>query len=135
MQEQGAGLYLIAIDGETYRGEAVLRFWSKYSEVRARFGDFPEINGLSAIPQRTGVGTLLIEAAEKVSRERGATRVGMAVSVQNKDAHRLYLRLGYLDWGDGEVVDEWTEPLTEMWRRGSTAIGATTWSRSRAVVR
>lgn len=28
-------------------------------------------------------------------------------------AHRLYARLGYQDWGGGEVVDEWIELLAE----------------------
>jgi hypothetical protein len=36
-------------------------------------------------------------------------RLALAVGVENPGARRLYLRLGYADWGHGTVVGTWVE--------------------------
>jgi hypothetical protein len=39
----------------------------------------------------------------------GHRRLAMGVGVDNPDARRLYLRLGYADWGHGTVEASWQE--------------------------
>ncbi|MEV4054697.1 GNAT family N-acetyltransferase [Amycolatopsis sp. NPDC049688] len=51
-----------------------------------------------------GVGQALVGAAERRTVERGHDRVALAVRTDNHDAARLYDRLGYRDWGHGEVT-------------------------------
>ncbi|MEY2398883.1 MAG: hypothetical protein QOJ00_2057 [Actinomycetota bacterium] len=103
-QQRGESLLLIAWEGDTIRGRlGRLYLASKYDEVRAALGVFPEINGLDAWPPGQGVGTQLIEAAEAMAVERGFDRIGIGVVVDNVAARRLYERLGYEYWG--EVVD------------------------------
>lgn len=61
--------------------------------------------------QRLGIGTFLIATAERVARERGASRVELHVEIwhdEGRGARRLYERLGYRAAGrDGpELVME-----------------------------
>jgi ribosomal protein S18 acetylase RimI-like enzyme len=51
-----------------------------------------------------GVGRALVAAVERHLRENGRERVALAVRTDNPAAARLYSRLGYRDWGHGEVV-------------------------------
>ncbi len=105
-QEAGVSILLIAWKGDEIVGRmGRLYLASKYDVVRDKLGVFPEINALDAWPTGTGVGSLLIAAAEDIARERGFDRIGIAVLVDNTAARRLYERLGYEYWG--EVLDEW----------------------------
>ena len=47
-----------------------------------------------------GIGTALILAAEKYAKEIGITKIVFHVEKENKDAYRLYLRLGYSEDAD-----------------------------------
>jgi ribosomal protein S18 acetylase RimI-like enzyme len=57
--------------------------------------------------RRRGVGTALIEAIEDEAGKRGMGSVSLEVAVENRDAIRLYERLGYLRLG-GSFVNRWT---------------------------
>ncbi|GHG01147.1 MULTISPECIES: GNAT family N-acetyltransferase [Amycolatopsis] len=54
--------------------------------------------------RRKGVGTALVEAAERRLAELGFDRVALAVRTDNDDAARLYKKLGYRDWGHEKVI-------------------------------
>lgn len=112
MQQRGAARYLLAWSGDTVVGRVTLLHASKYAGVRER-GALWEMNALEAVPQGRGVGTLLVTAAEEVARAEGPGVLGLAVEPSNAGALRLYERLGYRDWGDGMVLDEWTERGTD----------------------
>ncbi|SFW73587.1 GNAT family N-acetyltransferase [Amycolatopsis australiensis] len=51
-----------------------------------------------------GVGRALVGAVERHLAEHGHDRVALAVRTDNPAAARLYDRLGYRDWGHGDVV-------------------------------
>ena len=103
-------MFLVAWRDDVLAGRTSLTWWSKYDEVRAAFGDVPEINGLDAWPQNQGTGSLIVAECERVARvDRGAEMIGLAVELGNPNAKRLYERLGFVDWGRGEVIDEWEE--------------------------
>lgn len=106
-QERGECALLVAWHGETIHGRVRLMWRSKYDEVVKDLGEFPEINALDAWPTGEGVGSQIIEACERVSSERGFTRIGIGVEVSNVNALRLYERVGFEHWG--RVIDEWAE--------------------------
>lgn len=108
-QEAGAAVYLLAWEGRRLRGRLTLLAESKYDNVRAMLGTLPEVNALTVRPNGRGIGTRLVRAAEALAKERGADRLGIAVSVDNERAARLYRRLGFEDAGIGEVIDTWSE--------------------------
>ncbi|SDF48465.1 Acetyltransferase (GNAT) family protein [Blastococcus aurantiacus] len=109
MQERGEATYLVAWDGDLPCGRGTMFHRSKYERVRDLLGDFPELNGLEAVPRGRGIGTRLVAAAEARATTLGAARIGLAVEHGNVDARRLYERLGYVEWEHGDVVDRWFE--------------------------
>jgi RimJ/RimL family protein N-acetyltransferase len=107
-QLRGDLTLIVAWRGDEPAGFVSLLHCSKYEPVRSTLGDFPELNALEATPQNRGIGTALVRFAEDLAHLR-ADRIGIAVAPGNPGARRLYERLGYEDWGSGEVVDRWFE--------------------------
>ncbi|MEU9802732.1 GNAT family N-acetyltransferase [Streptomyces sp. NPDC051000] len=67
-------------------------------EVRERFPECPELNGLGVWPPQLrsqGIGAAIIRAAETQAHHSGHHRMGLGVDDQNHRAASLYLRLGY----------------------------------------
>jgi ribosomal protein S18 acetylase RimI-like enzyme len=60
--------------------------------------DRPWLYGGEVLPQwrNKGIGTLLWNEAERIARHRGAAQVSLDVERANKQARRLYERLGYV---------------------------------------
>jgi ribosomal protein S18 acetylase RimI-like enzyme len=54
------------------------------------------------------VGTQLLEAAERLVRERGHRRIGLAVAVENIRAWALYDRRGYREADIGDFANHWS---------------------------
>src|SRR5262245_10331077 len=92
--------------------------------------DCPDLEDLFVVPglRSAGVGSRLLEAAERLARDRGCRRIGMSVDVANVRARGLYERRGYEDAGLGTFVlrgswvdrdgaaREWAEPCTYLGR-------------------
>jgi len=100
-QQVGLWTYLIAWDDDSVPvGVCVIRWggWAE-REALAAYPDCPVITNLQVHPQRRGggVGTALIEAAEKEVNARGLHRIGVGVADDNPRAEELYARLGYAD--------------------------------------
>jgi GNAT superfamily N-acetyltransferase len=109
-QERGWCDYLLALDDRgRLVGHTVVRMYSKYERVIDSLGRFPEVNGLAAYPTGHGTGSALLDASVQVAEQRGASMIGLAVERSNVAARRLYERHGFVDWGHGEVVDDWEE--------------------------
>lgn len=109
LQIAGAATYLLAWRGHQHVGRATVYADSKYEPVRQAYPRTAEINALDADPRGQGIGTALIGAAETVAKRQGYSTIGLAVEPTNAAARRLYERLGYVPWGRGQVIDEWTE--------------------------
>lgn len=99
-QRAGESAFLIAIrDGVPVGSGEVIWGGCADANVRAECPNCPEINGLSVFPAELrgqGIGTELIVAAEERALARGFSRIGLGVALENPDAARLYLRLGYV---------------------------------------
>ncbi len=108
-QVAGQAIYLLAWRGDRYAGRGTLYPGSRYESVRQAHPETAEINALDVNPQGRGTGTALITAAEARAARAGHPSIGLAVELTNPAARRLYERLGYAPWGDGQVIDEWIE--------------------------
>jgi GNAT superfamily N-acetyltransferase len=89
-QSRGDILYLVAWEDDGGAvGHELLRW-------RGRLG-FPQVEDLFVLPARRaeGIGSLLLDAAERQTRRRGFVRIGLGVAVENDGARRLYERRGY----------------------------------------
>lgn len=109
MQDRGEATYIVAWRGDQPCGRATLFHCSKYDEVCCLLGRFPELNALEATPQGEGIGSQIIACAESVARSMDQSLIGLAVEHENVRARQLYERLGFRDWGGGDVVDRWNE--------------------------
>ena len=62
--------------------------------------------------RRRSLGTALIEAVEAIASGRDLDEVNLEVAIDNKDAIRLYERLGYRRHGN-PVLDRWEKRLAD----------------------
>ena len=94
-------MLLVAEVGGRPVGAGLLRWAPRDDAVRARFGQLPEISNLQVHPdeQGRGHGTALVGAACARAAAAGHAHVGIGVGEDNRDAARLYLRLGFADTG------------------------------------
>jgi ribosomal protein S18 acetylase RimI-like enzyme len=93
---------LTAWDEARLVGSALLRWEGPFNaEVAAALPQQVELGFLQIEPsyRGRGIGTALLRLAEQRCRERGITRLGLAVATDNDRALRLYQRLGYADTG------------------------------------
>ena len=105
-QDKNLGMLLIAWQGVHPLG--VVYLWledAEEVELRVRLPYTPILNHLEVHPDRrgTGIGTKLIEAAERRLRKLRYDQVALAVEVTNLRAARLYERLGYKEWAHSTV--------------------------------
>lgn len=100
-QQSGGSTFLVAWTEDGPAGSCEVRWTGcEAVEVRRRFPDCPEINGLQVWPaerQSRGIGTALIAEAEARARRHGRALIGLGVGDDNPRARSLYLRLGYTD--------------------------------------
>jgi len=111
VQEREEGVYLIAWHGEEPVGHFLLHWEGPGDDPTGRYPQhtpYLEAGATKPVYQRRGVGTRMIQEAERLARERSYDRIGLAVgSTDNPLAKQLYERLGYRDWGKGEFAVSW----------------------------
>jgi ribosomal protein S18 acetylase RimI-like enzyme len=109
-QEEGRVSYLVAWQGEKAVGYGLLH-WAgpRDTEIAARLPGCPEIFmlGVPEILRSQGIGSLLLTGLEEIAAERGFTRVGLGVALDNHRARRLYERAGYGRVGAPLYIDRW----------------------------
>ena len=94
-------MLFLAKDGEAVVGQLYVRLDRPEEPELARFWPHTPFLERALVAERhrsRGVGTELFAAAERWLRKRGHRSVALAVGTENKDARRLYERLGYRDW-------------------------------------
>lgn len=90
-------------------GHVMIR-WSgfRFDDLPTKFPGVPLVMRLKVWPPAywgEGIGSALMEVAERAAEERGYLRIGLGVEIDNERAVRLYKRLGYLDWGGGPLSE------------------------------
>ncbi len=112
-QEKGESEYLVAwLDDVPVGHLNLILIGSDEEYVKDRLGVLPELNAIGTYPDEMrskGIGRKLMEEAEKICRDKGFDRVGLAVDTSNNRARELYERLGYEDSGIGEFDSAWYE--------------------------
>ena len=101
-QADGRRLILVALDEGTFAGYLTVLWDSGYPPFRER--DIPEIQDLNVLPgfRRRGIGTALMDAAEKAIAERSDTAgIGVGLYTDYGSAQRMYARRGYIPDGRG----------------------------------
>ncbi|WP_103348737.1 GNAT family N-acetyltransferase [Amycolatopsis sp. CA-128772] len=106
-QRNGLGVLFFAWLGTRPAGDVYL--WLEEAEERPIRRHLPGVALLTHLQVRPdlrnlGVGAALVAAVEQYLAECGRERVALGVRTDNPAAARLYRRLGYRDWGHGEVI-------------------------------
>jgi GNAT superfamily N-acetyltransferase len=104
LQNAGKGIILVAFRKSRPVG-AVLVLWAEPAEERKLRLRLPGVPLLYHVfvkesLRRRGIGTQLLAAVHEELRAHGHRKVTLGVDAVNKDAKRLYERLGYDDWED-----------------------------------
>ncbi len=96
-------LTLALLDGEPI-GDVFLRYSpADEPEIRARLEGVPFLIHLEVAENHRGggVGSRLVQTAERRARELGYDRIALSVGIDNPRAQALYERLGYASWAMG----------------------------------
>ena len=104
-QRRGEVVYLIAWLAQRPVGHVLVKLKDAPHAPIAFWGrGGPYLEDLWVAPDRRsqGIGSRLLEEAERLAQERGFDRIGLRVVVENVRARALYARHGYLDSGLGE---------------------------------
>jgi GNAT superfamily N-acetyltransferase len=95
---------LVAERAGSFAGYLTILWQSDYPFFRSQ--NIPEIADFNVLKQyqRRGIGTLLMEAAEKVIAARSPTAgIGVGLTADYGPAQILYVRRGYLPDGNGLI--------------------------------
>ena len=99
-QRHGLGVLLVAwLDGIPV-GDIYLRLEGPDEDDLADLREVPLLTHLEVLPafRKQGIGTLLMQRAERIAWDGGCDRVALGVTEDNTDAIRLYLSRGYQLW-------------------------------------
>lgn len=103
-QRSGDLTYLVAWLDSAPIGHALARWTGARDEFTARRArGCAHIEDLFVAPEcrSRGVGSLILDRAERLAAERGFARIGLAVGIDNPRARALYERRAYADAGFG----------------------------------
>lgn len=86
---------LVAKDGDQFVGYASI-FFARFRKMKA---NAYLVLAVSANYHGQGIGTKLMQTAEKISHKQGIRRLELEVFAKNTRAHQLFKRLGYQEEG------------------------------------
>nr|BFE64906.1 hypothetical protein GCM10020063_094320 [Dactylosporangium thailandense] len=105
-QEAATGLFRVAWRRRRPVGRVFLRLDEAEEEpLRKHLPGVPVLSQLRVARayQNQGIGTQLIMNLERAAARRARTALALGVGLDNEDALRLYLRLGFREWDYGIV--------------------------------
>jgi ribosomal protein S18 acetylase RimI-like enzyme len=113
-QAAGRGILLMGYRPQDPAPLGVIHLWLDDPEEPELFSRLPDVPLLMHLRvrnnmRRQGVGSTLVREAEAELEALGRTRVALGVARRNRAAIRLYERLGYVDWGAGDLETRRTE--------------------------
>lgn len=112
-QHRGTATFLVAWEGPEPLGCGLIQWRGCVGKnARAAFPRSVEVNHLHVRPdfRGRGAGRAIVAAAEKQARETGNFEFALGVGLDNADAARLYVRLGYRRSGVIDVCSyTWTD--------------------------
>jgi len=114
-QGNGGGLLALACSRGRPVGHVYLRLAEAEEEdLRRHLPGVPVLSQLRVhrAYRNARIGTALIDHVEDAAIAAGRTHIALGVSLDNQDARRLYLRLGYLEWDHG-IVETRTVTIKE----------------------
>ena len=109
-QQRDEAVYLVAWHGDLPVGHGLVKWGgSTDDDVRSQIDGCPDVEDLFVHPdyRSKGVGRQILSRAEQLAEERGYSRLGLGVSVDNPRARSLYQRCGYEDSGVGQYTARW----------------------------
>jgi len=116
-QEKGGREVLVAEMHDEFAGYVTIVWESKYPPFRQQ--SIPEINDFNVLIKlrKKGVGTALLDAAEKLIAEKAETAgIGVGLTPDYGAAQRLYINRGYVPDGKGifqrERFLKYGDPIT-----------------------
>ena len=112
-QDRGEALYLLALLGDRIIGHLLLKWNGPHSaDIRRLVASCAEIEDFVVAPglRGRGVGGALLDAADTHSRERGVTRIGLSVGLENPSARAIYEHRGYVVVPGSEHRVSWLQP-------------------------
>lgn len=101
---QDGALHFLIADFNAFPVGQILIHWAG----KPTHPHIPDLQSLRVFPafQGMGIGSKLLEAAEKIVAQQGFAQVSLAVGLENPKARKLYERLGYHAIGE-PYDDEW----------------------------
>ena len=109
-QREGRAVYLVAWHDNLPVGHALIR-WDGPTDhpIASKVGRCPDIEDLFISPdfRSRGIGSQLLDAAERLARQKGYSQLGIGVDIDNPRARSLYERKGFKDTGLGEYRIRW----------------------------
>jgi GNAT superfamily N-acetyltransferase len=125
-QQEGTADYLIAwVDGSPV-GHAFIRWGADEPFLCEQDRSVALVEALAVRPemQRKGIATAIMLEAERMAANRGHTRIGLAVGIENTGARAMYFVLGYREDGRESFRVTWmhTDSDGKERERGETCI-------------
>jgi len=101
--KEGKSVYLIMEDDNEAVGHVFLKYYGT-----PNLSDYPNMEDLAvrADKRRLGIGTMLISECERLSKEKGFSKIGLSVNpTLNPHAKEMYEKLGYKHIGNEPYLD------------------------------
>lgn len=112
-QDSGNNVWLIAWEDNIPVGHIQVRFdgMQDSNYVKQFVNGYAHIESLRVKEEyrNQGIGTQLILESEKLAKQKGLTKIGIAVGeTDNPNARKLYEKMGYKEWDKGTFNVSWT---------------------------
>ena len=110
MQEEDNAVYLVAWHVRLPIGHAFVKWDGPIDHpIVSRLDGCPDVEDLFVSPnlRSRGVGSRLLDAAERLVNQKGYSQIGLGVDAGNARARALYNRRAYKDAGFEEYTIRW----------------------------